>query len=450
MNLFYSENQLYAQYVKEYLHTDNEQYYDLLKKTAVSMEQRTEYLIETSPSDECWQYEALRNMYLQHKQTADELLKSYQEITSEYESYYDQFLREDQLIADTMQEYYPLLTISIQTHLSELKIITIGSIIISMIDFICILIWLLYYSKQLTTFFARPLELITQNIRKFQKSDYSLIQATSSEKEIMEITSALNIMAAAVEQNMVIEKEKNELEKKLLISENEILKKDERLAASELKMLQNQINPHFLFNTLNMIYRMAIKSNASNVAEMILQTSNLLRYSLENQNKASNFKKEIDAIINYVEIQKNRLQDKVHFEIQLDNVEEILCSPIPGMILQPLVENALKHGLKDCLSGGIVEIRIINQKKLVSIIVNDNGKGISSKEVELLIMNDFHIHGLGLYNVVHRMKAFYRDSFQMEINSDVNCGFCIKMSINFNKFQINSKQRRPTIICCEV
>lgn len=103
------------------------------------------------------------------------------------------------------------------------------------------------------------------------------------------------------------------------------------------------------------------------------------------------------------------------------------------MILQPLVENAIKHGLKDCLEDGEIEISITGNEFSVFICVSDNGSGMDSRELEEFIINDYHKkegNHLGLYNVVKRLQMYYQKNVNISINSDIDCGFEILIKIN--------------------
>ena len=243
-------------------------------------------------------------------------------------------------------------------------------------------------------------------------------------------------MAHSVSQNIETMQERDRLEKLLLEQENENLKKDELLAQSELKMLQNQINPHFLFNTLNMVYRMSLKEGADDAADMLMKTSQLLRYGLDNQKRISSLRNEIEMIGKYIEIQKKRLGKRVRFILEYgDGQEQISNISMPGMILQPLVENALQHGLHDVTENGEVVISIQQQDNVITISVSDNGKGMKPQDLEELILNDYQMKGgthLGLYNVIRRLEMYFHDQIQISLHSDEGCGFEVFMEIRQN------------------
>ncbi|MEG0737129.1 MAG: ATP-binding protein, partial [Longicatena sp.] len=107
-----------------------------------------------------------------------------------------------------------------------------------------------------------------------------------------------------------------------------------------------------------------------------------------------------------------------------------------GMILQPLVENAIKHGLKDCMKDGVIEIIVSGDEQQANLVVSDNGSGMDSDELEEFILNDYQKENenhLGLYNVVKRLQMYYQDAVTISINSNSDCGFEIMINIRLPK-----------------
>lgn len=181
-----------------------------------------------------------------------------------------------------------------------------------------------------------------------------------------------------------------------------------------------------------MIYKLALSENADNAAEMIERTSRLLRYGLDKQNRLSDLQSELVSVANYMEIQQKRLGERVQFKLEVQ--EGIPNIAIPGMILQPLVENALKHGLKDCKNGGEILVSASYTDEDILLSVSDNGTGMNPVELEELILNDYKKYDgenhFGLYNVVRRVEMVCGNNASISINSDEDCGFELIIQIH--------------------
>ena len=273
-------------------------------------------------------------------------------------------------------------------------------------------------------------------MNRIKKGAYDLTQISNTNKEMNVLCLALEDMADSIEKNIQYENEKARLERRVLEQQNDNLRKDELLAQSELRILQNQINPHFLFNTLNMIDKKAYSEGAYETSELMEKTSQLLRYGLDNASKISSLKKEIKAIYNYNYIQEKRYGDRIRFLMDIE--EDLPDIPMPSMVLQPLVENAVSHGLQDIIEDGeaVIEVSRLNDEIMIS--VSDNGTGMPADELEKLILNDFRMSSdershLGLYNVTRRLKAFYGDGVRIIVNSLEECGFEINIQIDLKE-----------------
>lgn len=377
-------------------------------------------------------------MLVSFEQVVDNVLVLYQNSngSGEYRTNYDMFIVSGDLIADTSSDYYSLITASMSDHRDTMEMLQNLTWISFIIAFVLVIFWFIYYDRSVNHMLGRPLEEILRNIEQIRQGKYDLKDISSSSLEITQLCEALEDMAHSVSQNIETMQERDRLEKLLLEQENENLKKDELLAQSELKMLQNQINPHFLFNTLNMIYRMSLKEGADDAADMLMKTSQLLRYGLDNQKRISSLRNEIEMIGKYIEIQKKRLGKRVRFILEYgDGQEQISNISMPGMILQPLVENALQHGLHDVTENGEVVISIQQQDNVITISVSDNGKGMKPQDLEELILNDYQMKGgthLGLYNVIRRLEMYFHDQIQISLHSDEGCGFEVFMEIRQN------------------
>ncbi|MCP8617560.1 sensor histidine kinase [Salirhabdus salicampi] len=211
---------------------------------------------------------------------------------------------------------------------------------------------------------------------------------------------------------------------------------DRLLKELELKHLQNQINPHFLFNTLNTISRMAYLENARNTSKLIEAVSVLLRHSLGDLRKSVTLKDEVEVVHEYLYIQSTRFADRMKFtkRIETDN----LTIPIPRLTLQPLVENAFIHGIEGKEDGGVIGLHIFEEKEKVVVEIEDNGVGMSEELIDKFqnIQNDDdhddhvgHSTGLGLRNVIRRLQLFYQEENVVEIDSQLYRGTTIRLRL---------------------
>lgn len=207
-----------------------------------------------------------------------------------------------------------------------------------------------------------------------------------------------------------------------------------RQKESELKRLTSQINPHFLYNTLEMIRVKAIKSQAQDVAKIVKLLSKLLRRSLESHDQAISLQKEIEFIEMYLEIQTLRFQDKIDYEIQID-VDPHPYQVIP-LLIQPIVENAFIHGVELKQGSGSIRISIYKNQTFLMVEVEDNGVGMSTDRL-LELQNQLNqpfeetSSSIGLTNVQQRLKLYYGSTYGIEISSQEGKG--TKVSIYLPK-----------------
>lgn len=147
----------------------------------------------------------------------------------------------------------------------------------------------------------------------------------------------------------------------LILKNMEILEKEKLMRELELKALQSQINPHFLFNTLNVISKLAYIEGAERTSELTVSTSNLLRYNLRKLDEPVTLRDEVEHTKEYFSIQKARFRDRITFQLDID--ETCLNQVIPCLTLQPLLENAFVHGIEGMEEGAIIQLSIRPKKK---------------------------------------------------------------------------------------
>lgn len=200
-----------------------------------------------------------------------------------------------------------------------------------------------------------------------------------------------------------------------LIREN--TDKQRRIRVEELKALQAQIKPHFLYNTLDNVYWMAQLIDAKEICNILSALANYYRISLSKGTETIKIKEEIRHVENYMTIQKIRYANKIDFGIQIP--DEILDMYIVKLTLQPIVENAIYHGLRDLDRNGDIRISGKVIDGIISIEVRDNGRGMSKEKIDRVIngFNDNSTEGYGLSNVNERIQLYFGDNYGISINS---------------------------------
>jgi two-component system LytT family sensor kinase len=201
---------------------------------------------------------------------------------------------------------------------------------------------------------------------------------------------------------------------------------EKALKEAELKALQSQINPHFLFNTLNTVSRLALLEGAGKTQEVVFALAELLRGSLRKVGQTAPLRDEIKYIRNYLLIQQTRFSDRIKIEFDID--DSCLDTEIPLLTLQPLVENAMVHGLEPKEEGGQLWIRALKLGDRVQIEVVDNGLGMPAEVVEEITKLDLvrsgrtHLTGIGVSNVCKRLQYHFGNDCRWEVNSKLGQG----------------------------
>ncbi|WP_064544629.1 sensor histidine kinase [Buttiauxella ferragutiae] len=179
---------------------------------------------------------------------------------------------------------------------------------------------------------------------------------------------------------------------------------------AELRALQSKINPHFLFNALNAISS-SIRMNPDTARQLIYNLSRYLRYNIElKDDEQIDIKKELYQIKDYIAIEQARFGDKLTVIYHID--EEVNCL-IPSLLIQPLVENAIVHGIQPCKGKGVVTISVEESGNRVRIAVRDTGNGIDPLVIERVEANEMPGNKIGLLNVHHRVKLLYGEGLHI-------------------------------------
>lgn len=277
----------------------------------------------------------------------------------------------------------------------------------------------------LSTIITSPIVRLTKTMQHAGEGSLTLNPSVSSVNEINELNSTYNQLV----------KETNHLIQ--MVYQKEILR-----SRSELKALQAQINPHFLFNTLDALHWSLEEKNEEELSELVLSMSNLFRYTItkETDDDWVFLKDEINHIGDYMEIMKMRFGDRLKWQVSVPLEYEFI--KIPKLVIQPLVENAILHGagnkIGNCLVSIIVEPVKRDGKERICISIQDDGPGMDKERLEWIIQSmktggtsSVNGKGMAISNVYKRLKLYYEETLHSEllIESQENVGTRISFEL---------------------
>lgn len=222
--------------------------------------------------------------------------------------------------------------------------------------------------------------------------------------------------------NQMVESIRNYIEKLRLTMERE-LQMQNHLKDAQLKYLQAQINPHFLYNTLNAGMQLAMMEGAESTEKLLGNLSDFFRYNVKREEGDATLEEEIRLVDNYVYILNVRFSGDIHFEKEID--ESLIGIRVPSMILQPLVENAVNYGIRNVDWEGHIELSVFKEKDEICISVWDNGAGMEAERIQQVLEGkagesdlQSSSNGVGIRNVMERLKLYFKDRARFTIFSE--------------------------------
>lgn len=290
-------------------------------------------------------------------------------------------------------------------------------LIASIIPAIVITKYSSYFSNRVTT--------LRLAMHQASKEDYSIIERFPGDDELAE--TFIDLMTTI---KKIQKKEALYYESK--INEQQLINKQQQM---EYHMLASQINPHFLYNTLETIRMQAISYNCPDVATSIKLLGKSMHYVLENTGTSTTtLQKELDYTKTYLAIQKLRFGDRVNAEFNIPESCDLDSITILPLLLQPIVENAISHGLEDIYGTGHIVISIRIQEEQLQITVSDDGIGMDETTLQQVreqmknhASND--AQSIGLYNINQRIKLFYGDDYSLQIESEFKKGTTVILNL---------------------
>lgn len=286
---------------------------------------------------------------------------------------------------------------------------------VSLVAIVALLIVLsILFVFTFSTNVTRPIEELSRQAENIASGIYQFERVKGNHfREAELLRDTFYDMATHIQEYIAELKDKVDTENKLRLSETEKLRMQNSLNQAELMALQAQINPHFLFNTLNAGMQLAIIEDAERTGSFLEDLSSLFRYNIQSLQNKVRLTDEFENARRYYELMRVRFGNQFNFTFELDvEVEDI---EMPPLILQPIIENALIHGFRNKTENGTISIKAYSSYQGVTIDITDNGEGISQNDLDRLNTGDFrrmsdvggHTTGLGLENVYERLRHFF-------------------------------------------
>lgn len=334
----------------------------------------------------------------------------------------DRFVFEEQLSKSSYLSGWKLVGTANRNLLSETVNRTVAFVIFLGIAFTLVSTFLIYI---IVRSYNYRLKRLSRHMLELRDGQFDLIEMYEGRDEIGGVIRSYNKMADKISV-LINDVYKLEIQKKNLELER---------VRAELNFLQSQMNPHFLFNTLNAMMTDCLKQNYDAVAEVLNYLSKPLRWLINWKDDIVSIKEELTFTEMYLKIEKYRFRDKFFYNIEID--EEAEKYKIPKMTLQPLVENACMHGIQDIKGVGIVALTIFSTDGYLFVSVEDNGKGMDSNKLDEIVL---HIkdkgesgYNIGIRNVYRRLKLYYGDVVTFNVESSIDHGTCVSFTMPLEK-----------------
>ena len=300
--------------------------------------------------------------------------------------------------------------------LTSLQYMEIISSVIVVIAAVINLIVLMLLIRTIT----EPLRMLARSANEVADGNFDIsLPDYSGEDEVGIVTQAFAKMIGSIREYIV--KLKESMEKEQAMKERELLM-ETHLKDAQLKYLQAQINPHFLFNSLNAGAQLAMMENAEKTSIFVEKMADFFRYNVHKLEETATMAEEIEAVDNYVYILNVRFAGDIHFEKEVaDGVEDVR---LPSMILQPVVENAVNHGIRNTEWEGHIRLTVERTEDMVYVTIRDNGQGMTQERIRAVMEGKVRAgdssndtSGIGIDNVLSRLELFFGRKNLLQIES---------------------------------
>jgi two-component system, sensor histidine kinase YesM len=394
--------------IAERLYTKNEEDFYIMNQNGVIVYSSNEKLIGTKNKDK----------WLQKVKQQSSLNKS---LTWKDNKFSGVIIHEKFSDSDPLKGWYIVERIPYNVLYQSARKTAFINILIGLVTIVIVVFATMFVSLKLTA----PIKILIANMKRVEKGEFQADFETLGNDEFGMLGRHFQLMIAKI--NELIEKEyKLEIENK----------------STQLKVLQSQVNPHFLYNAFQSIGTLALKHKAVQVYSLLTSLSKMMRYSMNMNEDMVPLSKEVEHVKSYLALQKQRFSENFEYELSINAEAENI--QVPKMILQPLVENCFKHGFdqKGEKSHILIKANLL-ESNIVYIEVSDNGIGVNDQQLrriqeELLggsAKSETGRKTIGLKNIYDRLQIYYHHKAKMIVKSTENGGFTviIKLPIAVSK-----------------
>jgi two-component system, sensor histidine kinase YesM len=290
---------------------------------------------------------------------------------------------------------------------------------VHMVIFVTIGITCLFFSivYLITRKYVNTIQKIAQGIHDYGRTDAEQIEIDIGEKdELFVIIKQFNKMTARVNSLVATLRKRNEEIKEAAVSQKN----------AEIKALEAQINPHFLFNTLDSINWRAIEHDEEEISDMLGALGSLLRYSVSNIDMVVVLEAEISWLKKYIFLQKDRFHNS--FDCEYEISEDAMEFPIYKMLLQPIIENTILHAFENVKENGMIFVKaFIREEGKLEIRIRDNGQGMTAEKLADIYKKTnqkavINSNSIGICNVVHRLRIYYQEEADIQVHTKLGEG----------------------------
>ena len=260
-----------------------------------------------------------------------------------------------------------------------------------------------------------PIKVLEESVNEIESGNLETRVYVGGSYEIRHLGTSIQTMAERIRKLM-----------------DDIVKEHESKRKTEFDVLQAQINPHFLYNTLDIIVWMIENEKQADAVRVVTALARFFRISLSKGKSIISVRDELEHVRNYLMIQHMRFKNRFSYEIEAD--DEVLDLACPKLILQPLVENAIYHGMEFMDGDGEIRIRAWKEGEDLYIRVSDNGLGMTQEQVDRILSDTDHVpsksgSGIGVRNVNERIRLYFGTAYGLTVESELDVGTAVTVHL---------------------